>query len=189
MRYYWTDERYQITYSKRVSHAVKMVDSCSRVNGVPYIVARKSFESIIAWGVDELHQTFLFEQFFNGKLCCKIHDLLIVPIIFFSGLVCSVPSLDECLININYERFCGVVCVWSRTNSDTIVSMFIWFCYLKWMICGGKLISTSVENFSSWRNSFGPGPHFCQQNKHIPLEKMITWTTCKAVNCFSTVVC
>ena len=84
---------------------------------------------------------------------------------------------------------CGVVCVWSRTNSDTIVSMFIWFCYLKWMICGGKLISTSVENLSSWRNSFGPGPHFCQQNKHIPLEKMITWTTCKAVNCFSTVVC
>ena len=64
-------------------HGVKMVDSCSRVNGVLYIVARKSFESFIAWGVDELHQTFLFEQFFNGKLCCKIHDLLSVPIIFF----------------------------------------------------------------------------------------------------------
>ena len=120
MRYFWTDERYQITYSKRVSHAVKMVDSCSRVNGVLYIVARKSFESIIAWGVDELHQTFLFEQFFNGKPCCKIHDLLIVPIIFFSGLVCSVPSLDECLIKINYERFCVCfrclekVILWSR---------------------------------------------------------------------------
>ena len=26
---------------------------------------------------------FLFEQFFNGKLCRKIHDLLSVPIIFF----------------------------------------------------------------------------------------------------------
>ena len=35
---------------------------------------------------------------------------------------------------------CGVVCVWPRTNSDTIVSMFIWFCYLEWMIYGGKLI-------------------------------------------------
>ena len=43
----------------------------------------KNFESNIAWGVDELHQTFWFEQFFNGKLCCKIHDLLSVPIIFF----------------------------------------------------------------------------------------------------------
>ena len=95
MRYYWTDERYQITYSKRVTHAVKMVDSCSRENGVLCTVARswllflhdesewKNFESNIAWGVDELHQTFWFEQFFNGKLCCKIHDLLSVPAIFF----------------------------------------------------------------------------------------------------------
>ena len=30
MRYYWADERYQITYIKRVTPAVKMVDSCSR---------------------------------------------------------------------------------------------------------------------------------------------------------------
>ena len=30
-----------------------------------------------------MHQTFRFEQFFNGKLCFKIHDLLSVPIIFF----------------------------------------------------------------------------------------------------------
>ena len=27
----------------------------------------------------------------------------------------------------------------------------------------------------------------CLQNKHIPLKKMITRTTCKAVNCFSNV--
>ena len=26
--------------------------------------------------------------------------------LYFSGLVCSVPSLDECLIEINYGRFC-----------------------------------------------------------------------------------
>ena len=39
MRYYWTDERYEITYSKRVTHAVKMVDSCSRENGVLCTVA------------------------------------------------------------------------------------------------------------------------------------------------------
>ena len=40
MRYYWTDERYQITYTKRVTHAVKMVDSCSKENGVLCTVAR-----------------------------------------------------------------------------------------------------------------------------------------------------
>ena len=45
--------------------------------------------------------------------------------------------------------------------------------------------STNVENISSRRNSFGLGPHFFQQNKHIPLKKMIIRTTCKAVNCFS----
>ena len=70
MHYYWTDERYQITYSKRVTgtHAVKMVDSCSRENGVLCTVARswllflhdknewKNFESNVALGVDEFSQ-------------------------------------------------------------------------------------------------------------------------------------
>ena len=95
MRYYWTDKRYQITNSKRVAHAVKMMDSCTREKGGLCTVARswllflheeserKNFESNIAWGVGELHQTFWFEQFFNGKLCCKIHDLLSAPITFF----------------------------------------------------------------------------------------------------------
>ena len=40
MRYYWTDEKYQITYSKRVTRAVEMVDSCSRESGVLCTVAR-----------------------------------------------------------------------------------------------------------------------------------------------------
>ena len=40
MRFYWTDERYQITYRKRVTRAVKMVDSFTRENGVLYTVAR-----------------------------------------------------------------------------------------------------------------------------------------------------
>ena len=48
--------------------------------------------------------------------------------------------------------------------------------------------STNVENISSQRNSFGLGPQFCQQNKHIPLKKMIIRTTCKAVDCFLKVV-
>ena len=49
------------------------------------------------------------------------------------------------------------------------------------------MLSTNVANISSRRNSFGLSPHFCQQNKHIPLKKMIIRTTCKAVNCFSNV--
>ena len=32
MRYCWTYERHQITYSERITHAKKMVDSCSREN-------------------------------------------------------------------------------------------------------------------------------------------------------------
>ena len=95
MLYEKCDITEQITYGKRVTHAMKMVDSYSRENGVLCTVARscllflhdesewKNFESNIAWGVDELYQTFWFEQFFNGKLCYKIYDLLSVPIIFF----------------------------------------------------------------------------------------------------------
>ena len=91
--------------SKRVTRAVKIVDSCSRENGFLCTVARswllflhdesewKHFESNIGWGVDELHQTFWFEQFFNSKLCCNIHDLLSVAIIFFwIGLLSVIPN-------------------------------------------------------------------------------------------------
>ena len=70
MRYYWTDERYHNTYRKSVTRAVKMVDSSSRTNRVLCTVVWswlsflqdesewKNFELNIAWGVDELHQTF-----------------------------------------------------------------------------------------------------------------------------------
>ena len=40
MRYYWTDERYQITYSKHVTHAVKIVDSCLIESRVQYTVVQ-----------------------------------------------------------------------------------------------------------------------------------------------------
>ena len=79
----------------------------------------KNFQSNIAWGVDELHQTFWFELFFNGRLCCNIHDSWVCRL-YFSGLVCSVLYLDECLIKINYGRFClcfrclEKVILWSR---------------------------------------------------------------------------
>ena len=112
-----TDKRYQITSSKRVTHAVKMVDSCSRENGVLCTVARswllflheeserKNFESYIAWGVGELHQTFWFEQFLTAS-CVARFMICWVCLSYFSGLVCSVLSLDECLIKIIYSRFC-----------------------------------------------------------------------------------
>ena len=106
--YYWTDARQLGIYllnNKRVTRAVKIVDSCSRENGFLCTVARswllflhdesewKHFESNIGWGVDELHQKFLLEQFFNGKLCCNIHDLLSVAIIFFwIGLLSVIPN-------------------------------------------------------------------------------------------------
>ena len=79
----------------------------------------KNFESNIALLIDELHQTFWFEQFFNGNLCCRFMICRVCRL-YFSGLVCSVLSLDECLIKINYGRF-GVcfrclekVILWSR---------------------------------------------------------------------------
>ena len=43
--------------------------------------------------------------------------------------------------------------------------------------------STNVENISSRRNSCGLGPHCFQQNKHIPLRKIIIRTTCKYAAC------
>ena len=93
MRYCWTDKRHQITKSKRITHAVKMEDS-SRENGVLFIAVRSRW----FFPLDESEWN---EQFFNGKLCCKIHDLLSVPIIFF-----WIGLLDECLTKINFGRFC-----------------------------------------------------------------------------------
>ena len=112
---------YQITYSERVTHPVKMVDSCSRVNGVLCTVARswllflpdesewKNFESNIAWGVDKLHQTFDLSSSLTASCVARLMICWVCPL-HFSGLVCLVLSLDECLIKINYGRFC--LCFW-----------------------------------------------------------------------------
>ena len=111
MRYYWKDERDQITYTKRVTHAVKMVDSCSRENGVLCTVAW-------SWLL------FLHEE--SGW---KILNQILLEV------------LMNCIVFDDWRKWsCEVVCVWPTTNSNTIVSMFIWFCYLEWMIYGGKLI-------------------------------------------------
>ena len=45
---------------------------------------------------------------------------------------------------------CKVVCVWPRTNSDTIISMFIKFCYLEWMTYESKLIWCDLLTSKIW---------------------------------------
>ena len=91
-------------------------------------------------------------------------------------------TLDEC----KCFRCLGKVILWSRL----CLAMFI-FILLSGMNDLRQWInmtwSTQVENISSRGNSFGLGPHFCQQNKPVQLKKMIIRTTCKAVNCFSNI--
>ena len=131
MRYYWTDERYQITYGKRVTRAVKMVDSCSRDNGGLCTVARSWLLFLHNESEWKILNQILLEVLMN---CTKHFDLSSsltagcvarfvicwVCWLYFPGLVCSVLSLDECLIKINYGRFCVCfrclerVILWSR---------------------------------------------------------------------------
>ena len=131
MRYYWTDERYQITYNKRVTHAVKMVDSCSRENGVLCTVARswllflhdeiewKNFNQILLEVLMNCTKHFDLSSSLTAS-CVARFMICWVCRLYFSGLVCSVLSLDECLIKINYGRFCVCfrclekVILWSR---------------------------------------------------------------------------
>ena len=128
-----------------------MVDSCSRGNGILYIVARSWLLFLHDESKWKISNQILLEVLMN---CTKHFDLsssLMASCVarfmicwvcrpYFSGLVCSVLSLDECLIKINYGRFC--VCFWClekvilcrrwpRINSDTIVSMFNWFCHMR----------------------------------------------------------
>ena len=94
---------------------------------------------------------FYFVHFFS-----LLSSFLFFPLLFFSSLLFSFLSFFlffTCLfwLKLAMDDFvyvfdawrkwsCGVVCVWPRTNSDTIISMFIWFFSLEWMIYGGKLI-------------------------------------------------
>ena len=104
----------------------------SRENGVLCTVARswllilhdksewKDFESNIAWGVDELHQTFRFEQFFNGKLCCKIHDLLGVPITFL--WIGSLGANSRWMSDLTMD---DLVCMFSMSGESDPVESFV----------------------------------------------------------------
>ena len=121
--------------------------------------------------------------------------------LYFSGLVCSVLSLDECLIKINYGRFCVCfrclekVILWSRLclakdefryhRSRGYLILLSGMNDLRRLV--NMMWSTNVENIPSRRSSFSLGPHFCPQIKHTPLKKMIIRTMYKAVDCFSNV--
>ena len=101
-------------------HAVKIVDSCTRENGVLHTVARswllflpdksewKNFKSNITRDVDELHQHFDLSSPFTARCPSCVARFMICWVcrLYFSGLVSSALSLDECLIKINYGRFC-----------------------------------------------------------------------------------
>ena len=133
MRYYWTDERYQITYGKRVTRAVKMVDSCSRDNGGLCTVARSWLLFLHNESEWKILNQILLEVLMN---CTKHFDLSSsltascvarfvicwVCWLYFPGLVCSVLSLDECLIKINYGWF---VYVFFMPGKSDLVGSFV----------------------------------------------------------------
>ena len=117
LRYYWKDKRYHITFSKRVTYAVKMVDSCTRENGVLCTVVRswllflhngsewKIFNCILLEVLVSFAKHFDLSSSFATS-CVVRFMICLVCQSYFSGLVCTVLSLDECLIKINYGRFC-----------------------------------------------------------------------------------
>ena len=88
------------------------------------------------------------------------------------------------------KRSCGVVCVWLRTNSDTIVGMFILFYHQEWMIYGGKLIWCDLLTSKIYQfevTVLVSVRIFVNKLNTYRLKKMMMRTTCKAVNCYSNV--
>ena len=88
------------------------------------------------------------------------------------------------------KRSCGVVCVWLRTKSDTIVGMFILFYHQEWMIYGGKLIWCDVLTSKIYQfevTVLVSVRIFVNKLNTYRLKKMMMRTTCKAVNCYSNV--
>ena len=75
--------------------------------------------SNITWGVDELYQTFWFEQFFNGKLCRKIYDLLSVPIMFLDWFARSYLSMNVCL-KLTMGDFVCVFDAWRKWSESFV---------------------------------------------------------------------
>ena len=106
-----------------------MVDS--RENGVLCTVARswllffhnesewKNLESNIAWGVMNCTKHFDLSSSLMAS-CVTRFMICWVCWLHFSGLVCLVLSVDECMIKINYGTFCVCfrrlekVILWSR---------------------------------------------------------------------------
>ena len=75
--------------------------------------------------------------------------------LYFSGLVCSVLSLNECLIKINYGWFCVCfrcpekVILWSRLCLAKDEFRYHRFCHLERIIYGGKLEWCDLLTFSN----------------------------------------
>ena len=157
MRYYWTDERYQITYSNVILMLWKCwivvrekMKFCAHDHGYCSFTTRVSGKNLNQTLLEVLTNcTKHFDLSSSLMVSCVARFMICwVCRLYFSGLVCSLMNvwlkltMDDFVYVFDAWRkwSCGVVCVWPRTNSDTIISMFIWFCYLEWRICGGKLI-------------------------------------------------
>ena len=147
MWYYWTEERYQITYSKRVTLALKMVDSCSREIEVLCTVTRSWLLFLQILLEVLMNCTKHFDLNSSLTVSCVARFMICwVCRLYFSGLVCSVLSLDECLIEIN----CGQFCVAPRK-----LSHLVW--HRVWMICNVKryfywttIFLRKMAEFSLW---------------------------------------
>ena len=154
--------RYQIIYSKRVTHAVKMADSCLRENGVGVLctVARSWLLFLHDEGEWKILNQILLEVLMNctehfdlrsslTESCVARFMICWVCRLYFSWLVSSVLSLDECLIKSNYGRFCVAprkLCrlVWHRV----------------WLIRNVKICFYYIQRFSYERwLSFLLGKH------------------------------
>ena len=131
MRYYWTDERYEITYSTRVTHAVKMVDSCWRENGALCTVAWswllflhdeskwKNWNQILLEALMNCTKHFDLNSSITAS-CVARFMICWVCRLHFSGLVCSELSLDKCLFKINYGRFCMCFDAWRKWSESFV---------------------------------------------------------------------
>ena len=147
-----------------------MVDSYSRENEVLCIVARSwllflhdESEWKNFWIKYCLRCWWIAPNILTAELCCKIHDFWVADYIFLDWFARCYPYMNVWLKLIMDEFVyvfdtwrklsCGIVYVWPRTNSDTIVCMCIWFCYLEleWMIYGGKLIWCDLPTSKIYR--------------------------------------
>ena len=131
------------------------------------LVAVKFMVNIVVWsGLSML------------EVCCNVDfvSLLAVEGNFLAVSRVLLRTLDECKCFDAWRKWsCRVVYVWPRTISDTIVSMFIWFCNLEWMIYRDTLIWCDLLKLKIYQveGTVLVSVRIKSTKKHIPLKKMM----------------